>query len=194
MPPMKNKSTKTFQATLDVRSPFDQTLIRTIPLQSAADADSMVQTALRLHRDRDGWLEHFQRIAILKKLAGLVEAEGGDFARLIALEGGKPLMDARVEVARAVDGILLAAQEISRVMRGEEIPMGLTAASKGRIAFTTSCPAVTLPNTVWCPSRCGCGAWVMKNWLPLVPGPALAMEMTPVSCRREFPFVSSSNR
>ena len=97
----------------------------------------MLQTALKLHRDRDGWLEHFQRIAILKRLAGLVEAEAEDFARLIALEGGKPLIDARVEVARAIDGILLAVQELSRVMRGEEIPMGLTAASRGRIAFTT---------------------------------------------------------
>lgn len=134
---MKKKSKNPIRSTLDVRSPFDQALIRTIPLQSTAEADSMVQTALRLHRERDGWLEPFQRIAVLKKLARLVETEGEDFARLIAQEGGKPLMDARVEVARAIDGILLAAQEISRVMRGEEIPMGLTAASKGRIAFTT---------------------------------------------------------
>jgi acyl-CoA reductase-like NAD-dependent aldehyde dehydrogenase len=134
---MKKKSNSPLPATLDVRSPFDQSLIRTIPLQSAAEADGMVQTALLLHRDRDGWLEPYQRIAILKRLAGLVEAEGEDFARRIALEGGKPLMDARVEVARAVDGIHLAVQELSRVMRGEEIPMGLTAASRGRIAFTT---------------------------------------------------------
>jgi acyl-CoA reductase-like NAD-dependent aldehyde dehydrogenase len=134
---MKKNSKRTILATLDVRSAFDQTLIRTIPRHSAAEADNMLQTALKLHRNRDAWLEHFQRIAILKKLAGLVEGEAEDFARLIALEGGKPLMDARVEVARAVDGILLAAQELPRVMRGEEIPMGLTAASRGRIAFTT---------------------------------------------------------
>jgi len=140
MPIEKKNSKRTIRATLDVRSPFDQTLIRTIPRNSAAEADSMLQTALELHRNRDGWLEPFQRIAILKKLAGLVESEAGDFARLIALEGGKPLMDARVEVARAIDGILLAAQELPRVMRGEEIPMGLTAASRGRIAFTTCEP------------------------------------------------------
>jgi acyl-CoA reductase-like NAD-dependent aldehyde dehydrogenase len=140
MPIMKKNSKRTILATLDVRSPFDQTLIRTIPRHSAAEADTMLQTALKLHRNRDGWLEPFQRIAILRKLAGLVESEAGDFARLIALEGGKPLMDARVEVARAIDGIILAAQELPRVMRGEEIPMGLTAASMGRIAFTTCEP------------------------------------------------------
>ena len=60
---MKKKSKNPIRSTLDVRSPSDQTLIRTIPLQSAAEADSMVRTALKLHRERDGWLEHFQRMA-----------------------------------------------------------------------------------------------------------------------------------
>jgi len=56
---------------------------------------------------------------------------------LIAQEGGKPLTDARIEVARAIDGIRLAVKELSHVMRGEEIPMGHTAASVGRTAYTT---------------------------------------------------------
>jgi acyl-CoA reductase-like NAD-dependent aldehyde dehydrogenase len=137
---MMERNESGFSDTLDVRSPFDHALIRTIPRQSATEAEKMLQTALRLHRERDGWLEHYQRMAILKRLAGLVEAEAEDFAHLIALEGGKPLIDARVEVGRAVDGIFMAVQELSRVMRGEEIPMGLTAASRGRIAFTTCEP------------------------------------------------------
>ena len=33
------------------------------------------------------------------------------------------------------------------------------------IASTTSCPAMTLPTTVYWPSRCGAGANMMKNWL-----------------------------
>jgi acyl-CoA reductase-like NAD-dependent aldehyde dehydrogenase len=125
------------EAPLDVSSPFDGSLIRTIPMQNADDAEAMLEKALACYRNRDGWLEHHERIAILEKLALLIDAEADDFALLIAQEGGKPLMDARVEVARAIDGIGLAIKELSQVMRGEEIPMGHTLAATGRTAFTT---------------------------------------------------------
>src|SRR5690606_6499183 len=59
-------------------------------------------------------------------------------------------------------------------------------------ASTTSMPSVTLPNTVCLPSSQSVFTWVMKNWLPLVLGPALAMESTPRSWRTPL-LVSSSN-
>ncbi len=124
------------RCSLAVTSPFDGSLIRTLPLQTFAEAEAMLETARRLYLDRDSWLEPDQRSAILMRLAALVEAEAEDFARLIALEGGKPLTDARIEVGRAVAGIHLAVKELPRVMRGEEIPMGYTAATRGRVAFT----------------------------------------------------------
>lgn len=126
--------------TMDVVSPFDGALIRTIPLNDAEDVERMLVTAARLHKDRDGWLDADRRMAILLKTADLVAAEAESFSRLIAKEGGKPLVDARIEVARAVDGIRLAVKELSHVMRGQEIPMGHTAATRGRIAYTTMEP------------------------------------------------------
>ncbi len=123
--------------TLDVSSPFDGSLIRTIPMHSAEDAEAMLEKALACYRNRDGWLEHHERIAVLEKLALFIDAEGDDFALLIAQEGGKPLTDARVEVVRAIDGIGLAIKELSQVMRGEEIPMGHTPAATGRTALTS---------------------------------------------------------
>jgi len=48
-------------------------------------------------------------------------------------------MDARVEVTRAIDGVGLCIQELGQ-MGGREIPMDLTAAGAGRIAFTTREP------------------------------------------------------
>ncbi len=122
---------------LDVSSPFDGSLIRTIPMHSADNAEVMLEKALACYRNRDGWLEQHERIAVLEKLAVFIDAEADDFALLIAQEGGKPLTDARVEVARAIDGIGLAIKELSRVMRGEEIPMGQTPAATGRTALTT---------------------------------------------------------
>lgn len=122
---------------LDVTSPFDGGLIETIAMQGANDAMVMLSKATALFKNKDAWLQHHERTRVLKNLAGLVEGEAAEFAMLIAREGGKPLTDARVEVARAIDGIHLAIKELSHVMRGEEIPMGHTAASVGRKATTS---------------------------------------------------------
>lgn len=100
----------------------------------------MLLIAQQLFRDRNGWFEPHQRIAILDKLATLMLGEAEALAKLIALEGGKPLTDARIEVTRAIDGVKLANKELLRVMRGEEIPMGHTAATSDRLAFTTMEP------------------------------------------------------
>lgn len=133
---MTPELTKEATGTLDVCSPFDGSLIKTLRLQTADEAEQMLETASRLFQDRDSWLEHDQRIAILQKLSQLVAAEAEDFALLITREGGKPLTDARIEVTRVIDGINLAAKELLHVMRGEEIPMGHTEATRGRTAFT----------------------------------------------------------
>src|SRR5262245_39737974 len=47
------------------------------------------------------------------------------------------------------------------------------------IFLTTSSPSTTSPNTEWRLSRCGVGPSVMKNWLPFVFGPALAIDRMP---------------
>ena len=52
-----------------------------------------------------------------------------------AREGGKPLVDSRVEVSRAIDGVKNCA-ELLRNEVGREIPMGINAASEHRLAFT----------------------------------------------------------
>jgi acyl-CoA reductase-like NAD-dependent aldehyde dehydrogenase len=52
-----------------------------------------------------------------------------------AQEGGKPLVDSRVEVARAIDGVLNSA-ELLRSEAGHVVPMRLNEASRNRIAYT----------------------------------------------------------
>ena len=124
---------------LDVAQAFDGALIETLELESWPAVDAKLAAAAAAHTDRDGWLPAHERIAILRRLADLVRAEAEDFALLIAREGGKPLRDARAEVTRAINGIENAAEEIGQ-LRGEEVPMGLTAASGSRLAFTTKEP------------------------------------------------------
>jgi len=118
---------------------FDRALIKEIPADDAGALEAKLATAAGLHKARDGWLKPHQRSAILLRAAELLAERQEVFAKLIAREGGKPLTDAKIEAARAVDGLRNAADEI-RNFAGREIPMGLTPASDGRLAFTTKEP------------------------------------------------------
>ncbi|GAM59736.1 non-phosphorylating glyceraldehyde-3-phosphate dehydrogenase [Vibrio ishigakensis] len=68
-----------------------------------------------------------------------MQEEFEQLAMLIASEGGKPLIDARIEVDRAIAGVQLCISELQSE-RGVEIPMDLTAAGAGRTAFTSREP------------------------------------------------------
>lgn len=125
--------------TLQVVQAFDRAVITEIPADDAPALEAKLASATRMLRDRDAWLKPHQRSAILLRAVSLLEARQTHFAQLIAREGGKPYTDAAVEVTRAIDGLRNAADEL-RTFAGREIPMGLTAASDGRWAFTTKEP------------------------------------------------------
>ena len=120
---------------INVVQAFDRTPIVELESDDAAVLDRKIAAAQRVFADRSGWLKPHQRIAILRRLAGLMEGKREHLGLQIAREGGKPLSDALVETDRAIDGVLNAADEL-RVMAGREIPMGLTSASVDRRAFT----------------------------------------------------------
>ncbi len=124
---------------LAVVQAYDGAIIEEVTLQDQADIEVMLATASTLYQDRKQWIPAYQRIEILRRLISLMQPETENFALLIAREGGKPLTDARIEVARAINGIELAIEEIGQ-LKGEQIPMDLSAAGAGRIAFTNKEP------------------------------------------------------
>ena len=124
---------------MQVYQAYDGELIQDLPVDDASSVARKLDRALKAFADRDQWLHADQRIALLKRLARLVERDFDLFVRFIAREGGKPLTDAKVEVTRAINGIEGAASELEH-LHGEEIPMALTAASRDRWAFTTKEP------------------------------------------------------
>ena len=123
----------------DVVNPYSLEKIGQLPMNDWSSVDQMLETANNLYRNRNNWLPAYKRIEVLKKAAKLMESRFEELAFLIANEGGKPLLDARVEVTRAIDGVELCIHELSH-MAGREIPMDLTAAGAGRMAFTSREP------------------------------------------------------
>lgn len=120
---------------LKVFSPFDGHLISELELDDNAKAEKKLETAYRLAQNRDRAIAVPKRIEILERAADLVEERVEEFARQAAEEGGKPLIDSRIELQRAVQGIREAAHSINQLV-GREIPMNLTASSLNRMAFT----------------------------------------------------------
>jgi acyl-CoA reductase-like NAD-dependent aldehyde dehydrogenase len=120
---------------LQVFAPYDNTLLATVDTADAAAVEQALVTAYSLFRDRSQWLPKSQRISILQKTAALMAEQRDALALAAAAEGGKPLIDSRVEIDRAIDGIH-GCIECLRTNAGHEIPMDINAASAGRMAMT----------------------------------------------------------
>lgn len=121
--------------TLEVHAPFDRSLIATVDAAGPETVERAMAQAHALFRNRDAWLPAAERIAILERVAELMKARAETLALAAAREGGKPLIDSRVEVARAIDGVRNCVECI-RENAGREIPMGINAASAHRLAMT----------------------------------------------------------
>lgn len=121
--------------TKEVVNPYSLEPIGSVPTHSWAEIDEYLNIAHALHRDQGNCLPAYKRIEILNKAAEIMQGRFDELAFQIADEGGKPLVDARVEVARAIDGVGLCAAEIGTLV-GKEIPMDLTEAGAGRVSFT----------------------------------------------------------
>ncbi len=126
-------------STLTVYNPFDRSPIQEIPLSSREEVLSAIDKAHALFKDRSRWLKKFEISAILRKTAEIMSGQIEELTKLATSEGGKPYVDSKAEVLRAVNGIHVAIEEIGKI-RGEEIPMGLNAASDGKIAYTMKEP------------------------------------------------------
>jgi acyl-CoA reductase-like NAD-dependent aldehyde dehydrogenase len=124
---------------VQVTSPFDGTLLAEVPLSNASDVDAAIALADDLFKDRSKWLEPHQRIEILEKVVEIMGQQVEELTRIAASEGGKPWMDSKVEVLRAINGVKLSIEHMAHI-KGEQIPMGQTAASTQRMAFTTREP------------------------------------------------------
>lgn len=125
--------------TLKVNSPFDGHLIKEIPINDYEQGKKMLDTAYRIFSNRKSWLPKYKRIEILEKTAQIMSERIEELTLIAAEEGGKPYKDSKVEVLRAINGVKLAVEHIGQ-MKGCEIPMGMTPASEGRLAFTSKEP------------------------------------------------------
>jgi acyl-CoA reductase-like NAD-dependent aldehyde dehydrogenase len=124
---------------LTVRSPYDGRELDIVATAGPAHVDDAMIAAHAQFRDRQGWLSVPRRIEILNRAATIMAAETEQLTLLAASEGGKPYNDSRIEVVRAIEGVRLCAETL-RSHSGSVIPIGKTALTTGRLAFTQKEP------------------------------------------------------
>ncbi len=121
--------------TLKVYSPYNNELISEINLNSSEELEKMLKTAYDLHKDYSKKLESYRIIEIFENVISIMNKRKDELIKTAILEGGKPYIDTKVEVERAINGVKLAIEHIGQ-MKGEQIPMGHTKSSVNRLAYT----------------------------------------------------------
>lgn len=118
----------------EVYSPYNDQLIGTVDQANQADIDQALDTAYGLFRDRSKWLSTVERIEILEKAIAMMKDQAELLAVGAAEEGGKPLADSNVEMARCIDS-LRACVDVLRNDAPATVPMGINPASQHRLTM-----------------------------------------------------------
>jgi len=104
---------RTGDGTLEVRSPFDRSVVAEVGVPTEADVEDAVTAAVVTFRESRHLPTH-ARAEALVHVSRRIGERLDEFAESIAREGGKPLKWAKVEATRAVSTFRWAAEEARR--------------------------------------------------------------------------------
>ncbi len=113
-----------------VRSPYDGSEVGTVDRAGKEDLRAAISAAVKAF-EVTRKLPAYRRQQVLAATSREISDHREEFARMMALEAGKPLKAARLEVERAIFTFAVAAEEAGRIT-GEFLPMDLQASSADR--------------------------------------------------------------
>ena len=107
---------------LEVKNPFDNSVIDTVPKADAADLEKALAFAERGAKVM-AKLSSYERWKILRKAADLMASRNEELGQIISKEEGKVIAEGRGEASRAVETMMGSAEEAKRI-HGETVPSG----------------------------------------------------------------------
>jgi len=119
--------------TIDVENPYDQSVIDTVPYGTADDMKQAIDSAVQGAKIANAMPVH-QRMDILYKTAQYVKDNDEEFARIIATEGSKTIKEARKEVFRCTNTLMVSAEEARRIL-GETLPFDSVAGGENKTGY-----------------------------------------------------------
>jgi acyl-CoA reductase-like NAD-dependent aldehyde dehydrogenase len=124
--------------TYEIRSPYDDSTVAVVHRATPDDVEEAIAnavTAFETTRHLPSW----KREQILTQISQGIAARREEIGETIALEAGKPLKTALVEVDRAVFTFKIAAEESKRIY-GEIVPLDWLPGNEGRRAEVRRVP------------------------------------------------------
>lgn len=122
---------------LEVRSPYDDALVGSVPVGTAALLDRAVAVAVERHRA--GPPPAHERAAVLDRAAVLLAERLDEFAGSITAESAKPITTARTEAERALDTLRFSAAA-ARTLTGETVAMDASSNGVGKVGYVMRLP------------------------------------------------------
>jgi acyl-CoA reductase-like NAD-dependent aldehyde dehydrogenase len=119
--------------------PFDGSPVASSPVGTVQHAVSAVDAADSVRAELAG-LSTGSRRTLLIGIHDALAERTAEFEQLLVLETGKPLVDCRTEVARALTTWSASAEEVAH-QHGETVPLDLQPSGVGMIGYWTRRPA-----------------------------------------------------
>ena len=165
-----------------VACPYDGHPVGVVHRAGASELDEAIQaavTAFEITRKLPG----HKRAAALRKISETIAAQAEDLARTIALEAGKPIKQARIEVGRSITTFATAAEEATR-FHDEVLHLDALAGGENRPAIAAGCPVVLKPA-----SQTPLSALKLAKIIGESGWPAEALSVLPINSRDAAPLV-----
>jgi len=121
-----------------ISAPYDNSEVGVVTLATPAEVRAALDANVAAAR-ACRTMPAYERAAALRKVADALAAERSELARTLALEAGKPIAQARIELDRAIFVFRDAAEEATRIS-GDVLPADAAPTGAGRIALTRRFP------------------------------------------------------
>ena len=135
---MTTKQQQKERETAVIRAPHDGSEVGVVSLAGPEDVRAALDANSAAAKPARQMPSH-ERAAALRKVADGLDAARAELTRTLALEAGKPISQARLELDRAIFVFRDAAEEATRI-DGQVLPADVVPSAKGRIALTRRFP------------------------------------------------------
>jgi len=179
---------------IEVRNPYDNAVVDTVPRAERGDIERALQSAERGARAM-AKLSGYDRWKILRKAAELIAERVEDLGQTISKEEGKIIAEGRLEASRAFETIMGSAEEAKR-LSGEGVPVDGAPGGAGKVGLTIRVPCgvvvaispFNFPLNLVChkvgPALAGGNAVVVK---PATDTPLSALKLTEILLEAGLP-------
>jgi acyl-CoA reductase-like NAD-dependent aldehyde dehydrogenase len=123
---------------IEVKNPFDNSVIDAVPRADAADLEKALLFAERGAKVM-AKLSSYDRWKILRRAADLMAARNDELGQIISKEEGKIIAEGRGEASRAVETMMGSAEEAKR-LHGETVPLDADPTGSKKLGFTLRVP------------------------------------------------------